>query len=79
MQERVAMGGNLQEVEQKVNRDLLGSVTGSPPRRYWVAVGLMALLAAAGFGAAGYVVVQRPQSPEGGRVSMKLVFQLTLA
>ncbi|MCH8195406.1 MAG: polysulfide reductase NrfD [Chloroflexi bacterium] len=58
MQERVAMGGNLQEVEQKVNRDLLISVTGSVPRRFWVAVALMALLAAAGFGAAGYVVAQ---------------------
>ncbi len=57
MQERVVLGQNLQEMEQRVNRDLLGNVLAAE-KRYWVVVGFLALVVALAMGAGGYLVTQ---------------------
>ena len=58
MQDQLIVGSNTQEVDQKINRDLLGNVVFPSTTRYWVIVGGLALVVAMAAGAAGYMINQ---------------------
>ena len=57
MQDRAIAGQNTQEVDRKINEDLLGNVLAAP-MRFWLLVGVLALVVALAAGAIGYMVNQ---------------------
>lgn len=57
MQERVVLGRTPQEVDRKINAELLGSLFGMPSR-FWMTVGFLAMVVATAGGAAGFMFVK---------------------
>jgi molybdopterin-containing oxidoreductase family membrane subunit len=55
MQDRVVLGHTPQEVDSRINRELLTNVLNTE-RRYWMIVGFLALVVALAGGAVGYMI-----------------------
>ena len=55
MQERAVLGRTTQEIDEKINRDLLGNLFSAPPR-FWIVVIFLAVVVATAMGAVGYMV-----------------------
>ncbi len=55
MQNRAILGESRQDIDRRINRELLGSLFGMPPR-FWLLVAFLALVVAAAGGAAGFMI-----------------------
>ena len=57
MQDRAVLGNTPQQIDQKINRDLVGNLFAAP-LRFWVVVGVLAMLVAGWFSTIGWMVNQ---------------------
>jgi molybdopterin-containing oxidoreductase family membrane subunit len=58
MQDQLIIGANTQEVDAKINRDLLGHIIAPSPQWFWPLIGFLALVVAMAAGAAGFMINQ---------------------
>lgn len=58
MQARPVLGSTVQEIDQRINRELMGSLLFGMPPRYWGMVAFFAVVVALAGGAAGYMIVK---------------------